>query len=107
MQHSSDLQLVPNDPAKAPVPERTDGSAGFEFFGSGGQYFRIWIVNLLPPTGQVIGMLLLWGALPYLLVRSLCFRAANTSYCVIRFGFDGSYGGAVTGLKGAGLASMH
>jgi uncharacterized membrane protein YjgN (DUF898 family) len=46
-----------------------------------------------PVFGLLIGLLLA-GVMPILLQRSLRFRAHNTSWSGLRFGFDGSQGGA-------------
>jgi len=43
--------------------------------------------------GAVMGLLLL-GALPWIVVRGLSFRNSNSAWRGVRFGFDGSYGGA-------------
>lgn len=124
---------------------------GFEFTGNGGEYFRIWIVNLLltivtlgiysawakvrtnrymygntkvagdhfeylaepmqilrgrliavgvfivyvvvssiVPLMEAVFMLLLFIAVPWIITRSLAFRARMTSYRNIRFRFSGS-----------------
>lgn len=43
--------------------------------------------------GAVMGLLLL-VALPWIIVRGLSFRNSNSAWRGVRFGFDGSYGGA-------------
>lgn len=133
----------------------------FEFSGKGGEYFRIWIVNLALTIltlgiysawakvrrlqyfhrntalignsfdyhgnpiailkGRLIGLGLLAGyniaftfnvmfgmivlglllvALPWLIQRSLCFKLHNSSYCGLRFRFNGSVGGAYATFLG-------
>ena len=127
----------------------------FEFTATAGEYFKIWIVNLLltivtlgiyaawakvrnrryfyantrllghaftytgDPVRILIGNLIVFGmavvyftsgavspllflpvlllfmiAMPWLIVKSLSFNARNSSYRGLRFGFDGTYGGA-------------
>ncbi|MBI4999131.1 MAG: DUF898 family protein [Rhodocyclales bacterium] len=136
----------------------------FQFSGTGGDYFRIWIVNLVlsvltlgiysawakvrreqffhrntllagsgfdyhgNPKAILKGRLIAWtlfglmGAsqkfspmlygilvlcsipiLPWLLMRSLKFRAANTSYRGLRFHHRGTYGGAFVAFVVQGL----
>lgn len=143
---SATASATPAAPARA-IP--------FRFLGSGGEYFRIWIVNLLLtivtlgiysawakvrrnryfygntrlgdtsfeylaspvailkgrliafalfmafalipeawPPAQVIGLLLFVGFLPWLIVKSLGFRARNTAFRNLRFDFRGRYGEA-------------
>jgi len=43
--------------------------------------------------GMLMGLLLL-VALPWIIVRGLSFRNSNSAWRGVRFGFDGSYGGA-------------
>ena len=139
----------------------------FEFVGSGGEYFRIWIVNLLltvltlgiysawakvrreqyfhrntllagsgfdyhgKPGAILKGRLIAWGAvvvltlaqkfsiglygilvlvalpfLPWLLLRSIKFRAGNTSYRGLRFRHRGSYREALVAFIGHGLLTV-
>lgn len=139
----------------------------FVFTGNGGDYFRIWSVNLLlsvvtlgiysawakvrreqyfhrntllegsgfdyhaSPLAILKGRLIAWGLvavlalsqkfspmlygilvlasiplLPWLLLRSLRFRAANTSYRGLHFRHRGTYGEALTAFVGHGLLSV-
>ena len=139
----------------------------FSFRGVGGEYFRIWIVNLLLSIvtlgiysawakvrreqyfhrnlilddagfdyhgnpiailkGRIIAALffvslsatqyihpllyfiaLLFGAIvfPWLIMRSMRFRAANSSYRGLRFSFIGTYGGAFKAFIAYGLLAM-
>jgi uncharacterized membrane protein YjgN (DUF898 family) len=55
-----------------PVPEATRREHGFEFRGTGGEYFRIWIVNLLL-TLVTLGIYSAWAK-----VRTLRYFAAST-----------------------------
>ncbi len=143
---------VPPAPSPAsPLPATVDlDPRPFAFTGSGGEYFRIWIVNLLlsivtlgiysawakvrrlryfyghtsldgnafgyhaPPIAILKGRLIAYAVVivlavlsevaplaasalylpiavlvPIIVVRSFRFRAANSSYRGIRFGFDG------------------
>ncbi len=87
------------------------------FTGSGGEYFRIWIVNLAltiltlgiysawakvqrlqyfyrNTVAGLTAFLVLVAILPWLLQRSLQFKLANSSYRGLRFQFAGSTGGA-------------
>jgi uncharacterized membrane protein YjgN (DUF898 family) len=136
----------------------------FQFTGTGGDYFRIWIVNLVlsvltlgiysawakvrreqffhrntllagsgfdyhgNPKAILKGRLIAWTLfglmgvsqkfspalygilvlcsipiLPWLLMRSLKFRAANTSYRGLRFHHRGTYGGAFVAFVVQGL----
>lgn len=136
----------------------------FQFAGTGGDYFRIWIVNLVlsvltlgiysawakvrreqffhrntllagsgfdyhgDPKAILKGRLIAWTLfglmgvsqqfsmalygvlvicaipiLPWLLMRSLKFRAANTSYRGLRFHHRGTYGGAFVAFVVQGL----
>lgn len=52
------------------------------------------VVNELSPLFGGIAMLLLFAAMPWLVVRSLRFQLRNTTYRNVRFDFDGSVGGA-------------
>ena len=126
----------------------------FEFTGSGSEYFKIWIVNVLltiitigiysawakvrrlryfynntrfagssfdfhgspiailkgriiavllialisVPFVGVLALLLYFGALPWLLYRSMRFHLANTSYRNVRFAFLGDAAGAYKAL---------
>lgn len=144
--------LPPPVPAGSPVPA---GPADFAFTGTAGEYFKIWIVNLLltivtlgiyaawakvrnrryfyantrllghafdytgDPVRILIGNLIVFGMAvvyftsgaispilvlvvillfailtPWLIVKSLSFNARNSTYRGLRFGFDGTYGGA-------------
>jgi uncharacterized membrane protein YjgN (DUF898 family) len=152
---------VPTDDGAAPSHYR------FEFAGSGGEYFRIWIVNLLlsvltlgiysawakvrrekyfhrntllagggfdyhgDPRAILKGRLIAWGLLaamslsqrfnptlygilvlgaipvaPWFLVRSLKFRAANSSYRGLRFHHAGTYREGLGVFAGHGLLTM-
>lgn len=55
-------------------------------------YFTV--SELLPLVGFALSMVLL-GAIPWIIVRSLKFRFAYTSYRNLRFSFYGTYGGAL------------
>lgn len=142
-------------PTVAAQPTAPAAPVKFEFTGTGGEYFKIWIVNLLLTivtvgiyaawakvrnrryfyantrvfghafdyTGNpvrilignliVLGMavvyftsgavspILMFGAFilftiltPWLIVKSLSFNARNSTFRGLRFGFDGTYGGA-------------
>lgn len=141
-----------------------DFSKNFRFTGEGGEYFRIWIVNLClsiltlgiysawakvrreqyfhrnlqldgsgfeyhaKPTvilkGRIIAFMMLalfsgsqhlggavhgvvflclMLAFPWLVVRTMRFRAINTSYRGLRFGFDATYGQAFKVFLGYGI----
>jgi uncharacterized membrane protein YjgN (DUF898 family) len=153
------LEPGPSESASALPPRRpvvpSVRRESFYFTGLGGEYFRIWIVNLLlsvvtlgiysawakvrrmdyfyrntrvagstfvyhgsplailkgrliagavfgvyyvagylDPRLGAVALLLIFAALPWMLVRALRFRAHNTSYRGIRFGFHGSARGA-------------
>ena len=156
---------VPFTYAAQPVTESSQ--LHFAFHGNGGEYFRIWIVNLLLSIitlgiysawakvrreqyfhrnllldgagfdyhgnpvailkGRIIAALffigvsasqhisvvlyllaLLAGAIifPWLIMRSMRFRAANSSYRGLRFSFAGDYGGAFKAYVGYGLLAI-
>ena len=59
-------------------------------------FFVIYVIvsKLLPVVGFGLSMVLL-GAIPWIIVRSLKFRFAYTSYRNLRFSFYGTYGGAL------------
>lgn len=139
----------------------------FRFTGAGGEYFRIWIVNLMltiltlgiyapwakvrrekyfhqnllldgagfdyhgdpkaifkgrmvagllflllsgaqkvSDTAYVLALLAVAPLVPWLAVRAMRFRAHNTSYRGLRFGFDGSYGAAAKAFLGYGLLTV-
>lgn len=141
---------VPPPPPDIPAPPVDLSPRPFQFTGSGGEYFRIWIVNLLlsvvtlgiysawakvrrlryfyghtavdggafgyhaSPIAILKGRLIAYAVIialavlseaaplaasalylplvvlaPIIIVRSFRFRAANSSYRGIRFGFDG------------------
>lgn len=144
------------DPATGQPTGPAPGTpVAFEFTGNAGEYFKIWIVNLLltivtlgiyaawakvrnrryfyantkllghaftytgDPVRILIGNLIVFGmavvyftsgavspllflpvlllfmiVMPWLIVKSLSFNARNSSYRGLRFGFDGTYGGA-------------
>ncbi|TXT40622.1 MAG: hypothetical protein FD135_1048, partial [Comamonadaceae bacterium] len=143
----------------APVFSRPSKHLEIEFTGSGSEYFRIWIVNLLltvvtltlylpwararrlryfmgntlvggqplgfhgesgkmfkgyllvlvffglysvagniSPTAGFIALLAVVGLWPALFKSSLQFRLGNTSWRSLRFGFDGSLGGAYAAM---------
>lgn len=164
------------DLERMPQPQRLEPTLGeptvtvpdeplrFRFAGTGGDYFRIWIVNLVlsvltlgiysawakvrreqffhrntllagsgfdyhgNPKAILKGRLIAWGLaaalgasqkvspalygvlllcsipiLPWLLMRSLKFRAANTSYRGLRFHHRGTYGSAFVAFVLQGL----
>jgi len=155
----------PSEPAiGAPTVTAPDEPLRFQFTGTGGDYFRIWIVNLVlsvltlgiysawakvrreqffhrntllagsgfdyhgNPKAILKGRLIAWTLfglmgvsqkfspilygvlilcsipiLPWLLMRSLKFRAANTSYRGLRFHHRGTYGGAFVAFVVQGL----
>lgn len=145
----------------------TSGPLRFEFVGTGGDYFRIWIVNLAlsvltlgiysawakvrreqffhrntllagsgfdyhgNPKAILKGRLIAWTLLglmaaskefnpilygvlllcavpilPWLLMRSFKFRAANTSFRGLRFRHRGTYGGAFVAFVLHGLPAL-
>jgi uncharacterized membrane protein YjgN (DUF898 family) len=162
------VDAVASDPAEPVVGESTVTAPAeplqFRFAGTGGDYFRIWIVNLVltvltlgiysawakvrreqffhrntllagsgfdyhgNPKAILKGRLIAWTLfglmgvsqkvspplygllvlcsipiLPWLLMRSLKFRAANTSYRGLRFHHRGTYGGAFVAFVVQGL----
>ena len=77
----------------------------FTFTGSGKEYFKIWIVNLaltiltlgvylllsqFNPLANLLLISVLSLAIPWVMWRSLQFRARMSSYRNVRFGFSGS-----------------
>lgn len=149
------LVNAPQDSVMNATTVMVDDPLRFQFTGTGGDYFRIWIVNLLltvltlgvysawakvrreqyfhrntvldgsgfdyhgNPTAILKGRAIAWTLfvlmglsqkfnptlyivlvlcsipiLPWLLMRSLKFRAANTSYRGLRFHHRGTYGGS-------------
>lgn len=60
------------------------------FFGS------YALSSLYVPELEFVFVLLMFGLIPWVVVRSLAFRARNTAYRNIRFGFRGSYGEALS-----------
>ena len=155
-------------PATRPTPNDAEAKVlSFSFAGSGGEYFRIWIVNLLLTIltlgiysawakvrreqyfhrnlllegsgfdyhgqpwailkGRVIAALLLillsmaknagpavYGitvlallpVFPWLLIKAFRFRARNTSYRGLHFGFDAKYLAACRVFLGYGLLTL-
>lgn len=154
----------------AVIPAAPSVPAGWErlhFSGSGGEYFRIWIVNLLLSI-VTLGIYSAWAkvrreqyfhrnlqlvgaafayhgepwailkgravalaaliclslaqslgpltyglalcafalAMPWLAIRAFRFRAANTSYRGLRFGFSATYGEACRVFLGYGLLAL-
>lgn len=158
----------PSEPALGePTVTAPDEPLRFQFAGTGGDYFRIWIVNLVlsvvtlgiysawakvrreqffhrntllagsgfdyhgNPKAILKGRLIAWTLfglmgvsqkfspalygvlvlcsipiLPWLLMRSLKFRAANTSYRGLRFHHRGTYGSAFVAFVVHGIAAM-
>jgi uncharacterized membrane protein YjgN (DUF898 family) len=159
--------IIPDAPIETSLDEPTvmvGEPLRFQFTGTGGDYFRIWIVNLVlsvltlgiysawakvrreqffhrntllagsgfdyhgNPKAILKGRLIAWTLfglmgvsqkfsptlygvlvlcsipiLPWLLMRSLKFRAANTSYRGLRFHHRGTYGGAFVAFVVQGL----
>ena len=160
--------IAADSPSEPAIGELTvtepDETLRFQFTGTGGDYFRIWIVNLVlsvltlgiysawakvrreqffhrntllagsgfdyhgNPKAILKGRLIAWTLfglmgvsqkfnltlygvlvlcsipiLPWLLMRSLKFRAANTSYRGLRFHHRGTYGGAFVAFVLQGL----
>jgi uncharacterized membrane protein YjgN (DUF898 family) len=151
----------------APAAPNSPRNLPFTFHGNGGEYFRIWIVNLLLSIitlgiysawakvrreqyfhrnlvldgagfdyhgnpmvilkGRMI-VALIFGAIsisqhisialyfavlllgvivfPWLIMRSMRFRAVNSSYRGLRFAFVGTYGGAFKAFIGYGLLAI-
>lgn len=159
----SDVQPGPGSLATEPEQR----ALPFEFYGSGGEYFRIWIVNLLltlatlgiysawakvrteryfarsarlagssfdyvaDPLSILRGRLLVLGffalysltstvapllqpvmglvliaVVPWALIRSMAFRAHNTTWRGLRFRFDARYGEAFAAYVGLPFASV-
>ena len=163
-----DLELAPGKAVSAATGASAAASGNeplvFEFTGRGGEYFRIWIVNLIlsvltlgiysawakvrreqyfhrntllagsgfdyhgNPRAILKGRLIAWACLlalsiaqrfslpayvvllvclmalgPWFIMRSLRFRAANTSYRGLRFRHRGTYRQAVAAFLGNGL----
>lgn len=156
--HDTPTLPPPGGDLTVPAPYRSAAAPQalpFVFTGKGGEYFGIWIVNLLltivtlgiysawakvrrlqyfyrntslagasfdyhgnpvailkgrvimfvlfvlynataqfAPLFGLIMFVALAAVMPFLLQRSLCFRAHYTSWSGLRFGFDGSLGGA-------------
>ena len=149
----SEFAATPFPAGQPAVPQETP--VDFVFKGTAGEYFKIWIVNLLlmivtlgiyaawakvrnrryfyantqllghtfdytgNPVRILIGNLIVLGMavvyftsgaisvflvlgvillfmflVPWLIVKSLSFNARNSAYRGLRFGFDGTYGGA-------------
>ena len=148
-------------------PDEQSSDLRFAFHGNGGEYFRIWIVNLLLSIvtlgiysawakvrreqyfhrnllldgsgfdyhgnpiailkGRIIAAIFFVGVsasqhisialyflalfagaiiFPWLIMRSMRFRAANSSYRGLRFSFSGTYGGAFKAYVGYGLLAI-
>jgi uncharacterized membrane protein YjgN (DUF898 family) len=76
--------LLPDDPAAAPVPAQEEQAPlAFGFSGSGAEYFRIWIVNLLL-TVATLGIYSAWAK-----TRRLQYFYRNTHLAGASFDFRG------------------
>lgn len=76
--------LLPDDPAAAPLPAREEEEPlTLGFSGSGAEYFRIWIVNLLL-TVATLGIYSAWAK-----TRRLQYFYRNTSLAGASFDFRG------------------
>ncbi len=58
------------------------------------------------PLAHTVAIVCLLPVIPWLIVRAMRFRAANTSYCGIRFAFDGNYRQAATVFCGYGILTV-
>lgn len=155
---------TPRDSIMDATTVMADAPLRFQFTGTGGDYFRVWIVNLVlsvltlgiysawakvrreqffhrntvlagsgfdyhgDPKAILKGRAIAWSLfalmglsqkfnptlygvlvlcsipiIPWLLMRSLKFRAANTSYRGLRFHHRGTYGGALLAFVGHGI----
>lgn len=61
------------------------------------------LIKKFSVTAHTVISLCMLPAIPWLMVRALSFRAANTSYCGVRFAFHGSYRQAAKLFFGYGL----
>lgn len=52
------------------------------------------VANQVSVTLGLVALALFLLALPWMLVRGLSFRNHNSAWRGVRFGFDGTYGGA-------------
>jgi len=76
--------LLPDEPAAAPMPAQEEqGPLTFGFSGSGAEYFRIWIVNLLL-TVATLGIYSAWAK-----TRRLQYFYRNTRLAGASFDFLG------------------
>ncbi|MBK4214828.1 DUF898 domain-containing protein [Paracoccus caeni] len=70
----------------------------FDYHATGGQIFAarvIMVLALIPfmiPFVNLVAIIVLLFAFPWLLNRSIAFNARMTSFSRVRFGFEGSYG---------------
>lgn len=77
------LQAAPSG-GDAPPPTPVSRTERFEFTGSAGEYFRIWIVNLLL-TVVTLGLYAAWAK-----VRTRRYFTSNTRLAGHAFGYTGS-----------------
>ena len=79
---------------------------GFQFLATGKQLFigriiailaliAFSLIELLPVIGIYLSLIIVFIALPYVLNRSVGFKARNVAWRDVRFGWDGSFGMAV------------
>jgi uncharacterized membrane protein YjgN (DUF898 family) len=78
-----DTAPPPHDPAAAPAPAQEEKPLTFGFSGSGAEYFRIWIVNLLL-TVATLGIYSAWAK-----TRRLQYFYRNTHLAGASFDFRG------------------
>lgn len=100
----ADAGPAKESPGAAPAPEDTAAQAlGFRFSGSGREYFRIWVVNLLLSLAS-FGIYSAWAK-----VRRLQYFDRNTELAGARFDFHGKPGAILRGrvLALALLAAYH
>jgi uncharacterized membrane protein YjgN (DUF898 family) len=99
---TNDSTVLPSDASNAPLAYKSPGTAPdsaqrFEFTGSGSEYFKIWIVNVLL-TIVTIGIYSAWAK-----VRRLRYFYNNTRFAGSSFDFHGS---PIAILKGRVIAVL-
>lgn len=77
-------QIAQPSPAGAPVEQDVTGPQRFEFTGSGAEYFRIWVVNILL-TIATLGIYSAWAK-----VRRLQYFYRNTRVAGAIFDYHGN-----------------
>ncbi len=94
------------DPGSGPPPLEPPAEARklqLQFTGTGGEYFRIWVViaGRISIEAAVVAAVVLALLAPWLFFMAMRFKLSNTTWRGVRFGFDSTVGAAYGALAPA------